>query len=72
MVFNATFNSISVISWRSVLLVEETVVTRENHQLGASHWQILSHNVVLVHIAWVEFELTKSTLFELEKNSCSR
>jgi hypothetical protein len=24
MVFNATFNNISVISWRSVLLVEET------------------------------------------------
>ena len=28
MVFNATFNSISVISWRSVLLVEETGVLR--------------------------------------------
>ena len=28
MVFNATFNSISVISWRSVLLVEETGVPR--------------------------------------------
>ena len=28
MVFNATFNNISVISWRSVLLVEET---GENH-----------------------------------------
>ena len=27
MVFNATFNNISVISWRSVLLVEETGVT---------------------------------------------
>ena len=26
MVFNATFNNISVISWRSVLLVEETEV----------------------------------------------
>jgi len=26
MVFNATFNNISVISWRSVLLVEETRV----------------------------------------------
>jgi hypothetical protein len=26
MVFNVTFNSISVISWRSVLLVEGTVV----------------------------------------------
>jgi hypothetical protein len=28
MVFNATFNNISVISWRSVLLVEKT---GENH-----------------------------------------
>jgi hypothetical protein len=26
MVFNATFNNISVISWRSVLLVEETTM----------------------------------------------
>jgi hypothetical protein len=25
MVFNATFNNISVVSWRSVLLVEETI-----------------------------------------------
>ena len=31
MVFNATFNNISVISWRSVLLVEETGVPEENH-----------------------------------------
>jgi hypothetical protein len=29
--FNATFNNISVISWRSVLLVEETGVPGENH-----------------------------------------
>jgi hypothetical protein len=43
MVFNATFNSISAISWRSVLLVEET---GENDQPIASHWQTLSHNVV--------------------------
>jgi len=34
MVFNATFNNISVISWRSVLLVEETEVHRENHDLS--------------------------------------
>ena len=46
MVFNATFNNISVISWRSVLLVEKTVVPGENHQPVASHWQTLSHNVV--------------------------
>jgi hypothetical protein len=49
MVLNATFNNISVISWRSVLLVEET---GENHLPAASHWQTLSHNVV--HIALIE------------------
>ena len=31
MVFNATFNSISVISWQTDLLVEETEVPTENH-----------------------------------------
>jgi hypothetical protein len=34
-VFNATFNNISVISWQSVLLVEETRVPGENHRLQA-------------------------------------
>jgi len=29
MVFNATFNNISVIPWQSVLLVEETRVIRD-------------------------------------------
>jgi hypothetical protein len=46
MVFNATFNNISVISWRLVLFVEETGVPEENHQPVASHGQTLSHNVV--------------------------
>jgi hypothetical protein len=32
MVFNATFNNISFISWRSVLLVEETGGPGENHR----------------------------------------
>ena len=49
MVFNTTFNNISVISWQSVLLVEET---GENHRPVASHWQTLSHNVV--HLALIE------------------
>jgi hypothetical protein len=31
MVFNVIFNNISVISWRSVLLVEETGGSGENH-----------------------------------------
>jgi hypothetical protein len=46
MVFNATFNTISVISWRSVLLVEETIVPGEQHRPGVSHWQTLSRNIV--------------------------
>jgi len=46
MLFNATFNNITVISWRSVLLVEETGVPGENHLHAASHWQTLSHRVV--------------------------
>ena len=47
MVFNATFNNISAISWRSVLLAEETRVPGENHRPVASHWQTLSHKVVV-------------------------
>jgi len=45
-VLNATFNNISAISWRSVLLVEQTGIPGKNHRTSASHWQTLSHNVV--------------------------
>ena len=43
MVFNATFNNISVTPWRSVLLLEET-------WSAASHQQTLSHNVVSLYM----------------------
>jgi len=46
MVFSDTLNNISVLSWQSVLLMEETRVPWENHRPVASHWQTLSHNVV--------------------------
>ena len=36
-VFNATFNNISAISWQSDLLVEETGVPGENHRPVARH-----------------------------------
>ena len=52
MVFNATFNNISLISCRSVLLVEETWGPGENNRPVASYWQTLSHNVV--HLAMNE------------------
>ena len=57
MVFNATFNNISVILWRSVLFVEETRVPGENHWPAASHWQLYHIMLYQVHLAYVEFEL---------------
>ena len=40
MMFKATFNKSSVISLRSVLLVEETGVPREKHRSVANHYKI--------------------------------
>jgi len=39
--FNATFSSISAISWRSVLVAEEAGVPGGNRQLSAGNWQTL-------------------------------
>jgi len=36
--FNATFNNISVISWRSVLLVEEIGIPGENHRKSLTNF----------------------------------
>jgi len=46
MLSKATFNSISVTSWRPIVLMEETRVPGENHRPVASHRQTSSHNVV--------------------------
>jgi hypothetical protein len=37
MVFNTTFNNISVVSWLPVLFMDETVIPWENHWPDASH-----------------------------------
>ena len=52
MVFNATFNNISFISCRSVLLVEETGVPGESHR----------------HISSGSFEIEKSISFTHNSN----
>ena len=53
MVFNATFNNISVLSWLSVLLVEETGLLRDRIDLPQATDKIYHINVLLyrVHLA---------------------
>jgi hypothetical protein len=55
MVFNATFNNISVISWRSVLLMEEHWGPGENHLSQVA--DKLDH-IMLYTSPWSRFELT--------------
>jgi hypothetical protein len=74
MIFNATFNHISVISCRSVLLVEKIEVPGENHWPAASHWQTLSHNVVYStpHYEWNRYHKKKETRRKPKSYSCIR
>ena len=44
-VLNTTINNISILSWRSVLLVEETGVPGEIHRPVVNHRITLSHTV---------------------------
>ena len=52
MVFNATFNNISAMSWRSVLLVEETGGPEEDQVTDKLYHKVLCTS------PWSRFELT--------------
>ena len=68
MVFSATFNNISVISWWLVLLVEETAGPGENHRPSASHWQLY---IIMLYIStWAGVEPSSVVIVTDYLGSC--
>ena len=53
MQFNATFNNISVISWQSVLMVEETGVPRVPEKIVSPFRHIILILCLLLHLITV-------------------
>ena len=66
MVFNATFNNISAISWWSVLLVEETGVPGETTNMSQVTDKLYHIMLYQVNLAWAGFELTMLVVIDTD------
>ena len=69
MVFNDTLNHFSVVSWGSVLMVEETGVPGENHRSFANKFYYIT--LYRVYLAQAVFELTTLVGFFYEVHVCT-